>query len=68
MQMEKKGIATNRGNLNREIKENRILQEILLSSSTHPSKSQNLIELLSKLIKENTDSIDPILENYIESY
>ena len=78
MQMEKKGIATNRGNLNREIrkkieyyKKSREEQKenpFLLSSSTHPSKSQNLIELLSKLIKENTDSIDPILENYIESY
>ena len=97
-QMEKKGIATDRGNINREIRhQNKILKEIArriialmrwirsltkdknndtpkdkqydisLQSTTLP-KQNDLIDILSHLIKENADNSIIDLEKYIESY
>ena len=97
-QMEKKGIAADRGNINREIKhQNKILREIAsrikslmrwirnlttnknkdnitenqedisLQSTTLP-KQNDLIDILSHLIKENADNSNIDLEKYIESY
>ncbi|WBB30624.1 MobQ family relaxase [Parvimonas micra] len=97
-QMEKKGIATERGNHNRKIKhQNKILREIAsrikslmrwirnlttnknkdnitenqedisLQSTTLP-KQNDLIDILSHLIKENADNSIIDLEKYIESY
>ena len=96
--MEKKGIAADRGNINREIKhQNKILREIAsrikslmrwirnlttnknkdnitenqedisLQSTTLP-KQNDLIDILSHLIKENADNSNIDLEKYIESY
>ena len=96
--MEKKGIATDRGNINQEIKhQNKILREIAsrikslmrwirnlttnknkdnitenqedisLQSTTLP-KQNDLIDILSHLIKENADNSNIDLEKYIESY
>ena len=97
-QMEKKGIATDRGNINREIKhQNMILREIsrrikalmrwirsltkdknndtpkdkqddMAIQSTTLSKQNDLTDMLSHLIKENSDNHNADLEKYIESY
>ncbi|HEL1645857.1 TPA: MobA/MobL family protein [Streptococcus suis] len=97
-QMEKKGIVTNRGNINREIKhQNKILREIArrikalmrwirsltkdknndtskdkqddmaIQSTTLP-KQNDLTDMLSHFIKENSDNHNADLEKYIESY
>ncbi|WP_018659276.1 MobQ family relaxase [Allofustis seminis] len=97
-QMEKKGIVTNRGNINREIKhQNKILREIArrikalmrwirsltkdknndtskdkqddmaIQSTTLP-KQNDLTDMLSYFIKENSDNHNADLEKYIESY
>ncbi|VUW97654.1 Mobilization protein A [Streptococcus constellatus] len=97
-QMEKKGIVTNRGNINREIKhQNKILREIArrikalmrwirsltkdknndiskdkqddmaIQSTTLP-KQNDLTDMLSHFIKENSDNNNADLEKYIESY
>ena len=97
-QMEKKGIATDRGNINREIKhQNKILREIIrrikalmrwirsltkdknndaskdkqdniaIQSDTQ-SKQNDLTDMLSHLIEENSDNHNADLEKYIESY
>ncbi|WP_026624323.1 MobQ family relaxase [Eggerthia catenaformis] len=97
-QMEKKGIATDRGNINREIKhQNKILREIArrikslmrwirsltkdknndtskdkqddmaIQSTTLP-KQNDLTDMLSHFIKENSDNHNADLEKYIESY
>ena len=96
--MEKKGIAADRGNINREIKhQNKILREIAsrikslmrwirnlttnknkdnitenqedisLQSTTLP-KQNDLTDMLSHFIKENSDNHNADLEKYIESY
>ncbi|WP_283265457.1 MobQ family relaxase [Streptococcus dysgalactiae] len=97
-QMEKKGIATDRGNINREIKhQNKILREIarrikalmrwirsltkdknndtpkdkqddMAIQSTTLSKQNDLTDMLSHLIKENSDNHNADLEKYIEIY
>lgn len=97
-QMEKKGIVTNRGNINREIKhQNKILREIarrikalmrwirsltkdknndaskdkqydIAIQSDTQSKQNDLTDMLSHLIKENSDNHNADLEKYIESY
>ena len=70
-QMEKKGIATDRGNINREIrKQNRILQEIKLRIKA----LLNWVRRIGKEEKENDNLTSPLdnhntdLEQYIESY
>ena len=97
-QMEKKGIATDRGNINREIKhQNKILREItrrikalmrwirsltkdknndaskdkqdnIAIQSDTQSKQNDLTDMLSHLIEENSDNHNADLEKYIESY
>lgn len=97
-QIEKKGIVTDRGNINREIKhQNKILKEIarrikalmrwirsltkdknndtskdkqddmVIQSTTLP-KQNDLTDMLSHFIKENSDNHNADLEKYIESY
>ncbi len=96
--MEKKGIVTNRGNINREIKhQNKILREIarrikalmrwirsltkdknndtskdkqdyMAIQSTILPKQNDLTDMLSYFIKENSDNHNADLEKYIESY
>lgn len=97
-QIEKKGIVTDRGNINREIKhQNKILREIarrikalmrwirsltkdknndtskdkqddmVIQSTTLP-KQNDLTDMLSHFIKENSDNHNADLEKYIESY
>ena len=96
--MEKKGIATDRGNINREIKhQNKILREItrrikalmrwirsltkdknndaskdkqdnIAIQSDTQSKQNDLTDMLSHLIEENSDNHNADLEKYIESY
>ena len=97
-QMEKKGLATDRGNINREIKhQNKILREItrrikalmrwirsltkdknndaskdkqdnIAIQSDTQSKQNDLTDMLSHLIEENSDNHNADLEKYIESY